>query len=96
MNLSEQFIILALKPNKTGYRIGPQQLSAGMAGSIFLELTFEKQITINNKYVSVAKTTRSRDAAHQAVLEKIQARQKPRKIKPGSVSLPSVPGKLKR
>jgi hypothetical protein len=49
MNLSDQFLILALKPDKTGYRIGPQQLIAGLTGALFLEMTIEKQIAIKDK-----------------------------------------------
>lgn len=96
MNLSDQFIILALKPNKTGYRIGPQQLIAGITGALFLELTFDKQISIKDKYVSVAKTGRSKDSAHQLILEKIQSRQKPRKIKNWISFFAQRPGRIKK
>jgi hypothetical protein len=95
MSISDQFIILALKPHKEGFRISQQVLNAGFFGALFLEMSLAKEIKLNNHYLELSQQHRSKDTLHRLIIERIKKREKPRKIKNWISYFVQRPGRFK-
>lgn len=79
--IAEKFLLLALHPEKARYKIGSQHLSAGLIGAILFDLTLDKKLSIEGKFLKPLVSGVKADDAHGIILKKILEREKPRKIK---------------
>jgi len=95
MKISEEFIILALKSGKAGYRIQIQALHAGLAGAFLMEMLLSKEIEIKDGFVNPASKARSSDEIHRQILDRIRMKPKPAKIRYWVNRIMRNTGKLK-
>lgn len=79
--IAENFLLLALHPEKARYKIGSQHLSAGLIGAILFDLTLDKKLSIEGRFLKPLVHRVKAEDAHGMILKKILERKKPRKIK---------------
>ena len=79
--ISEQFLLLALHPEKPRYVISGQKLNVGLFGSVLMDLYFEEKIDFLDKRVKL-KSSKTREGSVEAFLmEKIRKSKRPPRIK---------------
>ncbi len=80
LNTLTQFLLIAHHPEKKRFLISEAHISFGMIGAALMEMTLQKQITIENDKLFVAKDAKSN---HPIIAEIIQVIRdsKPRKIR---------------
>jgi len=96
MNIVENLILVALKPDKSGFLTSPEALNAGLMGAIFIELSFQKTIEINNNYVTVKNLPNSISNSVDGMLHRIHKSKRPKKVKFWISKFAQAPGKFKK
>ena len=81
LNTAEKFLILIQHPEKKRFMVSGQVKSAGLIGSILLDLTYNKNIKIEAKTLSLVSAKSDLSPSHQIILEQIDKSAKTRKIK---------------
>ena len=95
MNIVENFLLVALKPDKPGFLISPEALGAGTVGALFIELLLKKSIEIKDSKVYVKRVPNSTTNPVDELLYKIHHSKKPKKAKFWISKFAHAPGKFK-
>lgn len=81
LTIAEKFLLLSLKPQKTGYCIDDARLNSGLIGSILLDLSFDDKINIQGKILHTNDSRTKLSKVHQQMLQTMADAAKPRKIR---------------
>ena len=81
LTLAEGFLLLALDNKKGKFLIDSIALNHGLAGAVLMKLTILKKINIEHRRVYVIDSGETGSAFYDSILQYLQARKKPRKVR---------------
>jgi len=96
LNTAERFLILIQHPEKKRFIISEPVKSAGLMGSILLDLTNDAKIELDNGKLTARSSETALSSTHQEILERIAGESKIRKVRTWITRLSRKNGKYQK
>ena len=81
LNLAETFLLLSIKPEKSGFLIPIEKVNPGIIGAIFIELSEKKIAEIKNKRLIIKKLPRKLKFPFDEIASRIYNSKKEKRVK---------------